>query len=85
MDGVIETKVVKRRGRPPKIRTDAPQNLYDAEEMAAFLQHQATRLGAALRIKASVHDSDSRQQELANQREAIIEAVILDLRTKSHG
>lgn len=81
----IETIEPKRRGRPPKINMDGPQNMTDPQELAAFLNHCAMRLEVASKWNAGVMDSESLHADIDGRRRALIVAVAEDLRNKANG
>lgn len=84
MSETIEVELpVKRRGRPPKIALDAiAESAYVAIQPDIFekIAHWAYRLELANAMKAGLMDSESRHQEVARQREAIIASVIAEMK-----
>jgi hypothetical protein len=71
---IEQTELPKRRGRPPKVRE--PQ----IGDMSYQLQHWATRLEAACRLKAGAVDSMSKVDDIERERNAIVMAVALEMR-----
>lgn len=71
---------IKRRGRPPKIKEG--ENFVDIkfDELDLKIAHWAYRLELANAMKAGLMDSESRHQEVAAQREAIVASVIAEMR-----
>ena len=81
---------LKRRGRPPMNRIvdnpDGTSSLHMAPRVPTYpeicekIAHWAYRLELANAMKAGLMDSESRHDEVARQKAAIIESVITEMR-----